>query len=121
MLWVQSKLRLTRAGLAGALLSGLVGAAPAMAKDALIVKSTVAEYQVGSKVSEKDEITLRAGDVVSVLTRRGTRTMRGPGTFIVGANPKSNRTRYANLTRKGAALKTRTGGRCGTRGTGVPA
>ena len=110
MSWVQNKSRILSLGVAGALACGVIGAVPAAAEDALIVKSTVVDYKVGTKVKEADKITLEAGDVVTVLTRRGTRTMRGPGTFVVGANPKSNRARFADLTRQRAALRTVTGG-----------
>ncbi len=111
MSWVLSKSGLVRAGMAGALVFGLggIGAAPAAAQDALVVKSTVGDYRVGTKLKETDEITLDAGDVVTVLTEKGTREMRGPGTFVVGAKPKSNRARFANLTRERAATDTVTG------------
>lgn len=99
-----------RAGLAGAVLAGLIGAAPAVAQDALIVKSTVAEYRVGTKIKADTKIVLESGDVISVLVKGGTRTMRGPGSFVAGAEPKNNRMRFANLTRKNAAAKDGTGG-----------
>jgi hypothetical protein len=111
MLWVLNKCGILRASAAGALLCclGTLGAAPAAAQDALIVKSTVQDYRVGTKVNESDEITLDEGDVVTVLTKKGSRTMRGPGTFVVGANPRSIRARFANLTRERAANDTVTG------------
>ena len=100
--------RIVRAALAGALVAGL-GAGAAFAAPAVIVKSSASEYPVGSKIDDADTITLEAGDSVTVLTNKGTRTMKGPGTFEVGAKPKSNRARFANLTRKRAASRSATG------------
>ena len=106
MSWVQSKSSLIKAALGAALVCGFASAAPSTAqqtKRALIVKSTASEYKIGTRISEDDEITLQNGDVVTVLTSRGSRIMRGPGVFVVGANPKANRARVANLTRARAA------------------
>ena len=71
------KSRLVSVGLASALLSGL-GAGAAMAAPAVVVKSTVDKYPVGSQVDDADTITLGSGDSVTVLTQKGTRTMKGP-------------------------------------------
>lgn len=103
MSWGQNRSMVVRAAVAAATLCGLASAAPLAAEDALIVKSTVAKYPVGNKIDDKAEIILETGDVVSVLTKRGTRTMKGPGAFVVGANPKSNRARFADITRQAAA------------------
>lgn len=103
MSWVQNNSGLFKAGLGVALVWGLLGAAPSgakQAKQALVVKSTTAEYRVGTRIPEADEITLGTGDAVTVLTSRGSRVMKGPGVFVVGANPKANRARFANLTRE---------------------
>ncbi|MEM7701137.1 MAG: hypothetical protein AAF251_04300 [Pseudomonadota bacterium] len=102
------KTRLIGAAMAGALMSGL-GATAAHAEPAVVVKSSAGKYPVGSKVDDAATITLGSGDSVTVLTKKGTRTMKGPGTFKVGAQPKSNRARFANLTRTRAASRTATG------------
>ncbi|NQX94542.1 MAG: hypothetical protein HRT64_06430 [Erythrobacter sp.] len=102
------KTRLMRAVFAGALVAGL-GAGAALAAPAVVVKSSSGEYPVGSKVDDAKTITLASGDSITVLTSKGTRTMKGPGTFKVGAQPKSNRARFANLTRTRAASRTATG------------
>ncbi|MEM7689648.1 MAG: hypothetical protein AAF291_11570 [Pseudomonadota bacterium] len=91
-------------------MTGLVGAGAVLAEPAIIVKSSADDYKVGSKIDDEDTITLASGERVSVLTKRGSRTMRGPGTFVVGADPKSNRNRFANLKRRGAAKRSGTGG-----------
>lgn len=91
-----------------AALAGL-GAGSALAAPAVVVKSSAGKYPVGSKIDDADTITLENGDTVTVLTNKGTNTMKGPGTFQVGAQPKSNRARFANLTRTRAASRTATG------------
>ena len=88
---------------------GFGAASAASAAPAVVVKSSAGEFPVGSKVDAADTITLKGGDSVTVLTKRGTRTMKGPGTFKVGDKPKSNRARFANLTRTRAASRTATG------------
>jgi len=85
------------------------GTSAAVAQTAVVVKSSAKAFPVGSKVDDEDTITLASGDSVTVLTKKGTRTMKGPGTFRVGDTPKSNRARFANLTRKRAASKAGTG------------
>ena len=100
--------RILGAALAGALVCGIAASA-ASAAPAVIVKSSSDKYPVGSKIDDKDTITLESGDSVTVLTNKGTRTMKGPGEFEVGAKPKPNRARFANLTRKRAASKSGTG------------
>lgn len=94
-------------GIAGAVLLGAGSAA--LAAPAVVVKSSASEFPVGSKVDDADTITLESGESVTVLTSKGSRTMKGPGTFEVGAKPKSNRARFANFTRKQAASRSGTG------------
>lgn len=100
--------RILRAAFAAALLAGL-GAGAATAAPAVVVKSSASKYPVGSKVDDADTITLENGVSVTVLTGAGTHTMKGPGTFKVGEKPKSNRARFANLTRQRAANRSVTG------------
>ncbi|MEM9311863.1 MAG: hypothetical protein AAGA34_10485 [Pseudomonadota bacterium] len=100
--------RLVRTALAGAAFLS-VGSAAALAAPAVVVKSSASEYPVGSKIDDADTITLESGESVTVFTQKGTRTMKGPGAFEVGAKPKSNRARFANLTRKRAATRGTTG------------
>jgi len=99
--------RVLAATLTGAALAGL--GSVALAAPAVVVKSSTSEFPVGSKVDDADTITLDSGESVTVLTSKGTRTMKGPGTFEVGAKPKSNRARFSNLTSKRAASKSATG------------
>lgn len=99
--------RLTALALCGGLL-----AAPAAALAGVVVKSsgpTASRYPVGTKLDDSASITLREGDVVTVLTAEGTRVIRGAGTHRVGDRPQVANDRFAALTRKRAANRVRTG------------
>ena len=101
------KSRLTALALAGAAL-----ALPAAAMAGVVVKSTgpsSTRYPVGTKIDDSASITLKAGDVVTVLTADGTRVIKGAGTFRVGDRPQVAADRFASLTRKRAATRVRTG------------
>lgn len=107
MFWAKTNARLTGLALVSAVL-----AMPAAAIAGVVVKSTgpsASQYPVGSKVDDDATITLRAGDSVTVLTSRGTKVMKGAGTYKVGEKPKETRARFSALTRKRAANRVRTG------------
>jgi len=73
--------KILRRGLIAAALFGL--AAPAAA-NVLVVRSSgpsAASYRAGRSLPDNARITLRAGDMVTILANGGTRTFRGPGTF----------------------------------------
>lgn len=85
---------------------------PATAMAGVVVKSSgpsASKYPVGAKLDDSATITLREGDVVTVLTSQGTRVIRGAGTFRVGDRPQVANDRFASLTRKRAASRVRTG------------
>jgi hypothetical protein len=112
--------RLSALALAGAAL-----ALPVAAMAGVVVKSTgpsAAKYPVGTKVDDNASITLKAGDVITVLTSDGTRVIKGAGTFRVGDRPQVAADRFALLTRKRAATRVRTGAvrGDGTEGTTNP-
>lgn len=102
-----------KARLGALALAGAVLALPAAAAQAgVVVKSTgpsAGRYPVGTKLDDNATITLKAGDVVTVLTDKGTRVIRGAGTFRVGDRPQVAADRFAMLTRKRAATRVRTG------------
>lgn len=107
MFWDKVKAPLGALALAGAAL-----ALPAAALAGVVVKSTgpsSSKYPVGTKLDEDASITLKAGDVVTVLTAEGTRVIKGAGTFRVGDRPQVAADRFASLTRKRAATRVRTG------------
>ena len=107
MFSISIKRRLSALALAGAAL-----ALPAAAMAGVVVKSTgpsATRYPVGSKVDDNATITLKAGDVITVLTANGTRVIKGAGTFRIGDRPQVAADRFASLTRKRAATRVRTG------------
>lgn len=101
------KMRMAALALAGAAL-----ALPMAATAGVVVKSTgpsSTKYPVGTKLDDSASITLKPGDVVTVLTAEGTRVIKGGGTFRVGDRPQVASDRFASLTRKRAATRVRTG------------
>lgn len=103
--------RMKRAGTA-MVLAGAALLLPVAAMAGVVVKSTgpsATRYPVGTKLDDNASITLKAGDVVTVLTAKGTRIIRGAGTFRVGDRPQVASDRFAALTRKRAATRVRTG------------
>jgi hypothetical protein len=87
-------------------------ALPVAAMAGVVVKSTgpsSAKYPVGTKLDDNASVTLKPGDVITVLTAEGTRVIRGGGTFRVGDRPQVAADRFAALTRKRAATRVRTG------------
>lgn len=103
--------RMKRAGKAMAL-AGAALLLPMAAMAGVVVKSTgpsANKFPVGSKIDDNAAITLREGDVVTVLTADGTRVMRGAGTFRVADRPQVAADRFASFTRKRAATRVRTG------------
>jgi hypothetical protein len=98
-------------------LGGAALALPVAAMAGVVVKSTgpsSTKYPVGTKLDDNADITLKAGDVVTVLTAEGTRVIKGAGTFRVGDRPQVASDRFASLTRKRAATRVRTGAVRGT-------
>lgn len=93
-------------------LTGAVLALPHAGHAGVVVKSTgpsATTYRVGTKLDDTATITLKAGDVVTVLTAEGTRVIKGAGTFRIGDRPQIASDRFASLTRKRAATRVRTG------------
>ncbi len=98
--------------LAALAMLGGIAALPASAFAGVVVKSSgpsAARFPVGTKLDDSATITLREGDVVTVLTADGTRVIRGAGTHRVGDRPQVANERFAALTRKRAASRVRTG------------
>lgn len=101
------KARISALALAGAAL-----ALPVAAMAGVVVKSTgpsSTKYPVGTKLDDSASITLKAGDVVTVLIAEGTRVIKGDGTFRECDRPQVASDRFASLTRKRAATRVRTG------------
>lgn len=104
--------RMTSRWAVSALAAGAALAMAAAAQAGVVVKSTgpsSSRYPVGTKLDDNAAITLKAGDVVTVLTADGTRVVKGAGTFRVGDRPRVAAERFSSLTRKRAATRVRTG------------
>ena len=99
-------LALTGAALAGAAQAGVVVSSSGPSK---------AQFPAGKKLDDNSSITLRDGDVVTVLTSAGTKVIKGGGVHLVGATGDSKRSTFAVLTRQRSASRVRTGA---VRGTG---
>lgn len=69
-------------------------------------------YKPGKKLLPTAKISLKAGEILTVLDERGTRTLRGPGTFsassAVSASSVSN-TNLASLIKTSSVRRARTG------------
>jgi hypothetical protein len=66
-------------------------------------------YPLGLKLDGIARITLKEGDVLSVLMQNGLREFKGPGTFRIGTRGSSRRSTYASLTRARSNSRVRTG------------
>ena len=83
MFWDPSKLTKPRYALAALLLA----TSSAAAADILVVRSlgpSAKSFPPGKRLAETARITLKAQDQLVVLDGRGTRTIRGPGSFVAG-------------------------------------
>src|SRR4051794_30738387 len=75
----------------GLFVASLLAAASAAAADILVVRSTgpsSASYPPGKRLPDNARLTLQAADQLMLLDGRGTRMVRGPGTFSAGAAPQ---------------------------------
>lgn len=66
----------------------LVSASAALA-DILVVRSigpSAKSFPPGKRLAQGAKVVLKANDSIDVLDGRGTRTLRGPGTFVAGAS-----------------------------------
>lgn len=130
MFWVDAPF--TRGGAAKAFLAGAAAMAGLMLAGAacaqsVVVRSTgpsAATYPQGKKLAANSTVTLRAGDLVTVLDKSGTRVLSGPGTFTLNGavnRDASGGTALAAMMARGGAARTRTGAVRGALSAPVPA
>lgn len=105
-----------------ALAVGACGLAPAAVSAGVVVASSgpsAANFPLGKKVGDSERIVLRAGDTLTVLDGKGTRVLRGAGTFSLDqqAGPSKSGT-FAILTERRSAQRMRTGAVRGDEATG---
>ena len=100
----------------------IVGAAFAVAACALVPAAawagvvvaasgpSASSFPVGKKIGDSERIILRAGDTLTVLDGKGTRVLRGAGTFSLDQQSgASQRDTFAVLTQRRSAQRVRTG------------
>ena len=67
-------------------------------------------YPVGRKIGANDRIVLQTGDTLTVLDEKGTRVLRGAGSYTLSAQAGEDRSgTFALLTRQRSAQRVRTG------------
>jgi hypothetical protein len=94
-----------------AIAGGLAAATAAHAGVVVSARGPSAQtYPVGRKLADTDRIVLQAGDSITVLDQRGTRVLRGAGTYTLAqqSGPSKSGT-LAVLTRQRSAQRMRTG------------
>lgn len=68
------------------------------------------DYPVGHKIAPTERIVLKAGDTLTVLDEKGTRVLRGGGSFTLSASSGQDKSgTFALLTRQRSAQRVRTG------------
>ncbi len=79
----------------------LTTASVSAAASVLVVRSTGPSakiYAMGKALPDNSKITLKANDSVTLLDSRGTRTLRGPGTFDVSVSSGGSTSALAALS-----------------------
>lgn len=102
----------TWAGIAALMTVALAGAAAA---ETLVVRSSgpsARSYPPGKAIPEAQKIVLKANDLVVILDGRGTRTLKGPGTFsptVASSEATDSRTTFAALVSQRSERRARIG------------
>lgn len=104
----------TSLGIAMALVVGAVASTPALAETIVVRASgpSAKGFPPGKKLADTGTVALKAGDVVTLLDGRGTRTLRGPGTFGLTASASAgtdSRNSLASLLETKRVRRARTG------------
>lgn len=109
MSWGPSKMKLRHLAIAALAAT----TATAAAAETLVVRASgpsARDYPAGKSIADNARITLQANDMLVVLDKRGTRTLRGPGTFTPGGPAQaSNRSAIASAATAGRSRRARIG------------
>ncbi|HKY80563.1 MAG TPA: hypothetical protein VJM09_03735 [Sphingobium sp.] len=84
MVWAKG----ARRAVVGGALALCLGLASAAWAESMVVRASgpsAKSYPPGRKLAEGGSLVLKAGDIVTLLDGKGTRTLRGPGSFGVTA------------------------------------
>jgi hypothetical protein len=86
-------------------------AGTAAAAETIVVKSSgpsARAYPPGKSIPDASKVSLKAGDIVTILDGRGTRVFRGPGIFSTTASTATN-TSIGTILKNTGARQVRTG------------
>jgi hypothetical protein len=99
--------------IATALAAAALTLIPDIASAGVVVAASgpsAASFPVGRKLGDSERFTLRAGDTLTVLDGKGTRVLRGAGTYSLDQQSgPSQRGTFAVLTERRSASRMRTG------------
>lgn len=98
-------------------------ALPASAQSLIVRASgpSAGQYRAGTRLPDTARLTLKQGDIVTLLDSRGTRTVRGPGIFPVVTTASADTIRPAQLSSLMDTQKTRRARTGAVRGPGADA
>tara|TARA_R110000782_G_scaffold78293_5_gene156065 strand:- start:53254 stop:54030 length:777 start_codon:yes stop_codon:yes gene_type:complete len=118
MIWDKKTAR-TLALAAAMTMAGAALAPQAAQAESIVVRASgpsAKDFSPGKKLADNISITLKAGDIVTLLDGRGTRTLRGPGTFGSTATlaGTDTRNRLDDLFKTRTERRARTGAVRGT-------
>lgn len=94
-----------------AAIAALFGASQAMAGP-MVVRSTgpsAKTYPVGKSLPSDMKMTLKAGDLITVLDSGGTRVLKGPGVVAASGSSAASNTGFSQLIANTGAKQARTG------------
>ena len=98
---------------AAAVAAAVCALIPAMASAGVVVSASgpsAASFPIGKKIGNSERIVLRAGDSLTVLDERGTRVLRGAGTYSLDQQGGASQAgTFAALTQRRTASQVRTG------------
>ena len=91
-----------------------VGCSAAALANSLVVGASgpsAPRYKVGSRLASGEQVRLAAGDQLSIIDNGAMRTLRGPGSYRVGATavPAAKRSLLKTLMRDGTTRRARPG------------
>ena len=69
--------------------------------ETIVVKAggpSAGSFPPGKKIADNSMVTLKAGDILTLLDGRGTRTLKGPGNFNTSATASSTNDTRTSLT-----------------------
>ncbi len=95
---------------AGLVLAAVPAAQAAAGVVVAVSGPSAKSYPVGKKIAPSDKIVLQSGDTLTVLDEKGTRVLRGAGSYTLASQAGGDRSNaFALITRQRSAQRMRTG------------